>query len=79
MSSSRYLAKRLAYQVTFNFDNGSFIQTDIVLGAANIEEARDYAQGRADELESKPAVSVKRISKWKAEDMIDDNAVDWYT
>jgi len=67
----------LAFQVTFKFDDG-FLQTDIVLSSKNAKEALQYAKHRAEEIKSIVDVSVKRISKQKAEDIVDNNGVDWY-
>lgn len=68
----------MAFQVTFKF-SGGLVQTDIALSSENAKSALEYAKYRAKEIESIVEVSVKRISKQAAEDIVDNNGVDWYT
>lgn len=66
------------FQVTFTRDGGD-IQNDIVLESDTHKEAKSYAEHRAEAYgyEGNPVATIERISKAKAQRMIDGNAINW--
>jgi hypothetical protein len=69
--------RKFYYRVTLEFAN-SPAQDDIALKSESADDARLYAKYKTDEWARPPIrISVRRISKAVAEDIIESNGIDW--
>jgi hypothetical protein len=64
------------FQVTFKHKDGSS-HSDMVLEESGKANAEFYAENRRERCENYVASSVKRISRERAQQMADNNAVNW--